>query len=181
MSRLDQILTFTNVAAGDTVDLPHDINVNGTPVVPDFAFRDNGDFSVDSVDETTATVTNNGSAPATLNLYLWRRHTHERNYGAAQINNLVPQPFVPAAGGGGGLQGIQAFLWTSDVDDTLTATIPLPVPRADANYQAHVQGANVNPAMIIRVTSETDTDITIDVNIGLNIGDTFRVIVVPNT
>ena len=141
---LDQVLTFAGVAGGATVALAHGINLNGTPAVPDFAFRDNGDFTVVSVTATTATVTNNALTPQTLNLYLWKRHTIEIAYGSVQTAHLVPQPFVPAAGGTGGGGGpSQVFRYTATGAETSDFVLTLPTPQPNVNYNAVVTGGGL--------------------------------------
>jgi len=97
-NQLIQILTFTNVAAGQQATLAHNLNENGTAVKPDIVERDNADFSIITVTTTAATVRNDSGAPATLNLWIKREHSIARVLDAAL--NLSPQPFVPAAGVG---------------------------------------------------------------------------------
>lgn len=142
---LDQVVTFTGVASGATVALPHGINLNGTPAVPDLAFRDNGNFTIVSVTTTTVTVTNNALIVQTLSLYLWKRHTIERAYGAVQIDHLIPQPFVPAASGssGGGASTRQTFRYTATGAETDDFVLTLPVPRLDLLYNAVVTGGGL--------------------------------------
>jgi len=100
--RLNQVLTFSNVPGGAIVSLPHEINVYDVPLLPDIIFRDNGDFIVVSCTTTALTVQNTSNQVATLNAWLWRQHTFDREYGGSQTTDLVPQPYIPAANGGGG-------------------------------------------------------------------------------
>lgn len=104
-TRLNQVLTFTNVAPGATVSLPHNINVGQVPLRPDLIFRDNGSFEVIVCTTTELTVINAGDNIATLNAWLWHQHTFDREYGADpnvdfERGHLIPQPFIPATGGG---------------------------------------------------------------------------------
>ena len=101
-TQLIQIVTFNNVLAGAQVALPHNINVNGRRFVPDFVTRDNASFTIDAVTDTTVTVTNTSGAPASCNVYLRFDHSEQRWFGARGIEQLVPAPFIPAVGGGGG-------------------------------------------------------------------------------
>jgi hypothetical protein len=116
-TRLNQVLTFTNVAPAAIVALPHDINVNDVALRPDFVFRDNGDFAVISCTTTLLTVQNNGVGVATLNAWLERQHTIDRAYGDNADVDLSPQPFVPAAGTGGGVD-IDAVIFDDSVPGT---------------------------------------------------------------
>jgi hypothetical protein len=98
MPRLNQVLAFTDVAPGATVALPHDINVAGLPIIPDFVFRDNANFEVISCTTTMLTVRNTGAGVETLNAWLELQHSIDREYGATVVTHLVPQPFIPAVG-----------------------------------------------------------------------------------
>jgi hypothetical protein len=103
-TRLNQVLSFLNVPAGNQATLPHLININGVAVQPDILFPDNDNFSFVSSTPTTITVLNNGSLADNLNLWLWRQHSIDRAYGAKTTTNLVPNPFwvgsfVPGGGG----------------------------------------------------------------------------------
>jgi hypothetical protein len=104
LTRLLQIVTFTNVPAASTITLPHDLNISGASVVPDFIAGDVGGFTI-TADATTISVTNNGSAPASVDVWLERVHSIPRELGGA-ILNMAPQPFVAAAGGGGSSGGV---------------------------------------------------------------------------
>lgn len=101
-TRLHQVLTFAAVAPGGIVTLPHSLNVNSVAVLPDFIFRDNGDFAVLGASTTDVTVQNNGAGVGTLNAWLFVLHTIERDFGASSVTSLLPQPFIPAASGSGG-------------------------------------------------------------------------------
>ncbi len=138
---LVQIITFTNVAAGATVVLPHGINVNGTPYIPDFAVRDNGNFDINSVTTTQISVTNTALVPQTLNVYLWLWHTLARQYGAVQTTFLVPRPFVPAASGssGSGSGDPQRFVYVATGVEGTDFLITLPAARLLALYNVEVQ------------------------------------------
>lgn len=100
--RLIQILAFENVGPGAQVSLPHNLNVQGYAVTPDYAARDNAEFTIDAVTSNSVTVTNTSGAPAACHVWLERKHTIQRAFGAVGTTALAPQPFVPAVGGGGG-------------------------------------------------------------------------------
>ncbi len=101
--QLSQIVTFVAVGPGATVVLPHNINVNGYPQVPDLVFPSAGSFTV-TADAANVTLTNNGSVPATFSVYLWLQHSILRAYDGVQVTGLVPRPFY-VAGGGDGVSG----------------------------------------------------------------------------
>jgi hypothetical protein len=88
------------VAPAAIVTLPHEINVNGVPVKPDLIFRDNGNFAIVSCTTTALTVQNNGVGVGTLNAWLEHQHTIDRAYGDKALQDLTPQPFIPASGAG---------------------------------------------------------------------------------
>jgi hypothetical protein len=102
LTQLKNILSFTNLAPATPTTVPHGLNQNGAGVVPDFLTRPD-DVSVVAT-ATDLTVTNNGAAPATFNIYVERWHTTERQIGA--VAALTPQPFQlslsPSAGAGVG-------------------------------------------------------------------------------
>lgn len=144
LTRLNQVLTFTNVIAGATVALPHNINVNGVAVIPDFVFPDNSNFQVVSCTTTTLTVKNGGTSTQTLNAWLWRQHTIDRAYGGRQITNLSPQPFVPAGGsGGGGGSTQEAFRYVATGAEGSDFFVTLPAARAVDTYKVFGQCAGV--------------------------------------
>jgi hypothetical protein len=132
--KLISVLTFTNVPAASQATLPHGLTFGSQPVKPDLLLRDNADFSVVATTTTQVTVQNNGSAPATLNLWCEHKHSIPRVLGA--IQNLNPQPFIPAAGAGGvvGVAGnSQAFRSTNAGSYTL-AQLALPSIAEGATY-----------------------------------------------
>ncbi len=98
-TRLIQVVAFANVAPAATVALPHNININGTQKKPDFVAADTSGFTI-VVSATDVSVTNTGTDPASINVWLELKHSIPRELGA--LPNLTPQPFIAAAGGGGG-------------------------------------------------------------------------------
>lgn len=81
-TRLFSIVSFVAVAPGDSVSLPHGINVsNGTSIVPDeIKRRTDGDFEV-TADTTDVTVTNTGAEASDIDVLCERWHTIERQLG----------------------------------------------------------------------------------------------------
>jgi hypothetical protein len=116
MTRLHQIVTFSGVAPGGVVTLPHDINVHGVPFVPDRVFRDNCAFSVMAMTTTSVTVQNTTGGVQSLNLWLEYLYSSDRvfelpgptldDFGSG---HLTPNPFVAGCGvNGGGAANIDA-------------------------------------------------------------------------
>ena len=106
-TQLIQIVQFAALGAGAQASLPHNINVNGRALIPDFAARDNADFTIDAVTDALVTVTNTSGAPADCNVFLEFKQTTQRWFGAKQVQALSPQPFIPAAGGSGGAAAVE--------------------------------------------------------------------------
>jgi hypothetical protein len=98
--QLLQILQFTNVAPGATVQLPHNININGTPEVPDLLMADQAGIRL-SATETIVEFTNNtGGLITQSNVWVEHKHSIPRQIGRAFGNpfaGLSPRPFVPAS------------------------------------------------------------------------------------
>lgn len=91
-------IEFANIAAGDTVVLPHGLNIDGRGIAPDQCDSNNVNLVVQSADDTNVTVTNIGSGAESGYVLCDRWHTIVRNVPAGAVN-LIPQPFVPASGG----------------------------------------------------------------------------------
>lgn len=104
-TQLANIVVFPPVAPLATVALPHNLNEEDTPFVPDlYARQTAGDFTI-AIDDTNVTVTNNGAAPEAIQVFVWRQHTVLRAYGSVANVNLPVQPYElggPNSGGGGG-------------------------------------------------------------------------------
>lgn len=121
-TRLINILSFTDVAAGDTVAQAHNLNSNGVALIPDLLMADVSGFTV-TADNTNVSVTNNGSTPADINVWAEYKHSMLRLFGAVQTTQLTPAPFV-ASSGSGSAGPTTVFQWTSDVTwDDLYAQI----------------------------------------------------------
>lgn len=137
-NRLEQVLTFTNVAAGAAAVLPHSLNVNGRAVIPDFAAVNNGEFDVleAGTDETQVTVRNDGAAPADVDVRIWYEHTIERVYGSDAVTQLSPAPFVIRGAGAGGAAAVtQTFRYTvAQPADGTDFMVTLPVAMANDSY-----------------------------------------------
>jgi len=106
-TRLLQVLAFVNVTAGGQATLPHQLNENGTAVIPDLALPDVPGFTLVTCTATSCTVQNDNTVPTSLNLMLWRVYSAGRALGALQTTMLSPQPLMvnggaaQASGGGG--------------------------------------------------------------------------------
>lgn len=161
-TRLHQVLTFAAVAPGGFSTLPHALNVNGTAVLPDLIFRDNGDFAIVGASTTTITVQNNGAGAATLNAWLFVLHTMEREFGAVQTTNLSPQPFIPAvSGGGGGGSSVTTFRYTAAGGETdFFVTLPFARLTDAYNVVCTCQGVTVIPSIDLPDVAPTDRTVT---------------------
>lgn len=122
-TRLIQVVQFVNVPAAGVVALPHNININDVQKRPDYVASDQAGFTV-AVTATTVTVTNNNSAPLTVNVWLELKHTIPRQLGN-KLLNLSPQPFVASGGGvAGGSTSTGVFVWEAGMAwDTVYATV----------------------------------------------------------
>jgi hypothetical protein len=97
-TRLINILTFTNIAAGATSAQAHLLNIgtssSGVPIIPDLVEFDNSAFDMVSCTSTTLTVINRGGVTATANVRVSYDHSIQRAYGATSVDQLSPAPFV---------------------------------------------------------------------------------------
>jgi hypothetical protein len=144
LTQLNQVVTATNLAPGASVALPHNINVNGVPKIPDFVFPDNSNFSVVSCTSSTLTVKNGGTANQTGNFWLWEQFSTDRAYGGKQITFLTPHPFVPAGGtGGGGGATTEAFRYIATGAEGSDFNVVLPSARAVDTYKVFGSCAGV--------------------------------------
>lgn len=108
-TQLKNIVSFENVAVGDTVALPHHLRWSppgggDLPQIPDVCIPSRGGFTVHA-DDTNVTVTNNTSAPRSVDVYALVWHTFERAFGDQAVLELSPRPFVvnlDEAGAGAG-------------------------------------------------------------------------------
>lgn len=139
-TRLIQVVAFVNVAPAGTVALPHDLNINGVAKKPDYVAADASGFTI-AVTATQVSVTNNGAAPASVNIWLELKHSIPRELGA--LANLTPQPFVAAAGGGGGAPTQADALLTTELTNN------------DASPMIVGQAVNVNGTLASAATAAT--------------------------
>jgi hypothetical protein len=162
-TRLHQVLTFAAVAPGGIVTLPHSLNVNSVAVLPDFIFRDNGDFTVLGASTTDITVQNNGAGVGTLNAWLFVLHTIERDFGASAVTNLSPQPFIPAAsgsGGGGGSSVITFRYVATGGESDFLVTLPFARLTDTYNVVCTCQGVTIIPSIDLPDTLPADRTTT---------------------
>lgn len=135
-TQLHQILAFLNVPNGGTATLPHNVNINGFGVLPDRVFFDSGGFAVNAISTSSLTVQNNSGALASVNVWLEHFHTIERDFGAAQVLALSPQPFIVSGGGSGGLTGNQqVFRYIATGAEGSDFFVTLPAARASDVYR----------------------------------------------
>ncbi len=108
-NRLKSILTVAALAPGASVVLAHGIRVAGYPRKPNRIDRDNGDLAVSDVTDTSLTVTNSGSSPASGRLLVEAWHSTSRTLGGSAPPEV---PFVAGGGGSGGGGGGSGFTVT---------------------------------------------------------------------
>lgn len=102
MQRLQQILTFTNVAAGGNAAAAHQLVVHSqdpTPPIPDIIAFDNAAFDFVSLVGNVLTVTNLAPTIESCHVWLLYFHTIDREYGNRQTTQLTPAPFIIRGGG----------------------------------------------------------------------------------
>jgi hypothetical protein len=143
MTILLQTLASGLLADGASVTLPHALNINGTPQVPDLVVLDTAGFEVTATTTTTITVRNNSGAAGSTNVWLERKHSIPRQVGVAPLS---PAPFIASSGEGGG--GAAAFpvaaVTDADadvttgriypVDGTSSPTLTLPAGAANGTW-----------------------------------------------
>jgi len=134
-TRLTQILSFTNVGAGQQASLPHQLNVSGRAVVPDIVFRSNGAFTIVSADDEQVTVENTSGGPADCDVWIQYQHSHDRWFGGKGTQQLTPAPFIPAAGGGGGGGGGLPTFEMMVATGVAVGSTPTVVITPGQNYQ----------------------------------------------
>jgi hypothetical protein len=94
-SQLKNILSF-NIPGGGSQTLPHNLNIQGEPLIPDVIEFDASGFEV-TADAFNVTVKGVGSVDVLVESW----HTIERVFGDVAITHLTPQPFVVDGGGSG--------------------------------------------------------------------------------
>jgi hypothetical protein len=104
---LKNILSFTGLAVGVPVAIPHLLNVNGVAQIPDKGDVSQGFFTV-TADDTDVTVTRLPGDPDNVDVYVEVWHTFDRVFGAfsgSQPSGLTPRPFFARSGAGTGAVG----------------------------------------------------------------------------
>jgi hypothetical protein len=101
---LKNIVAFSELELDTPVSLPHRLNVNGIPAIPQLVGADAAGFTIEA-NETDVTVTRTATSVGdAVNIYVEHWHTIE------SVTPLVPPPghltgqvpFILASGGGGG-------------------------------------------------------------------------------
>jgi hypothetical protein len=104
-TRLINIVEIETADVGDPVSVPHFLNIDGRPVVPDLVIPDVGGFTV-TADGTNVTATATFAAESeTVRVWVAYLHTMDRVFGATTPppgtppdGSLTPQPFVTSPG-----------------------------------------------------------------------------------
>lgn len=93
-NRLVQVVTVTNLAAGDTTTVAVGLSNNNDALIADVLARDNLAFEVVSCTATLLTVTNNGPTTGSCNFQLMYWNTPQRVFGDNATQQLAPAPFI---------------------------------------------------------------------------------------
>lgn len=144
-TRLRQIVRFPVIPKGPLV-LPHGINLDGVPQVPDQVIAVSAGAIDVTVTSTEVTVTNLGDAATSADVWLYYDHTIDRAYGpdSQMLPGMVPRAFIVIARpGGGAAVAEQVFTYIATGLEGSDFFIPLPAVRANDNYVPQVTNGGV--------------------------------------
>jgi len=97
---LKNIVVVTDLAVGASQVVPHGLNINGNPVVPQVVIPSNAGFTI-TASSTSLTVTRTAAAFVNIvAIYVERWHSIEDVEPPGGLGNLIP--FIPSASGGSG-------------------------------------------------------------------------------
>ena len=160
-TQLKNIVAFANIAAGGNATLAHGLNIDGLDVLPDLAQRDNTDFAITAVTDTSVTVENRGQAVGSTNVLVEHWHTIERVFGSSAVKSLAPQPFLPA--GGFVAASTYEITLTSEREEPGVGTRPLAVVGgATLGYQMAI-GNRMYSEFPLHPLLDRSADITIEI------------------
>jgi hypothetical protein len=137
-------VTYT-LAAGASLALPHNLQLNDTSFEPDIISFDDPNFDYVSSTSTTVTIINNGLALASCTILCELWHTIERVFGS-NAQNLAVKPFINrgSGGGGGGASTTQVFTVIATGAEGSDFFVVLPAARPDDNYVPQVTCGGTN-------------------------------------
>ena len=98
--QLLQILQFGPVAPGATQILPHNININGIPQIPDLVMCDQAGVRLNVTPTTVEFENNTGENIAQSFVWLELKHSMPRELGKGfgdPFDGMTPRPFIPAS------------------------------------------------------------------------------------
>lgn len=98
--QLLQILQFGPVAPGATQILPHNININGVPQIPDLVMCDQAGVRLNVTPTTVEFENNTGENIGQSFVWLELKHSMPRELGKAfgdPFDGMTPRPFIPAS------------------------------------------------------------------------------------
>ncbi len=139
---LKNVLQFTGLVVGVPAVLPHRLNVNGIPVLPDLVAANGPNYTI-VASATNITITRTAPAAAAVDIYIEHWHTFEDVIPKTPTPTFIGlTPFIIASGdggsGGGGVgQNGAMFYGTTtgtgsegnDYAATVAAGAPVPFPR----------------------------------------------------
>jgi hypothetical protein len=112
---LKNVLSFTGLAIGVPAVLPHRLNVNGIPVLPDLVAGNGPNFTIVAT-ATDITVTRTASAAALVDIYVEHWHTVEDVIPKTPTPTFIGlTPFIIASGDGGSGSGAITSIEDEDV------------------------------------------------------------------
>lgn len=183
ISRLHNILTATNIAAGGFAVLAHGLNVQGVAVLPEFIDIENGAFDVTAFTTTTITVQNISAAIATGRFEVQFRHSMVRADGPPVSGPFTPigvTPFIRRGSnlGAGGTGNLQSFRYTVTGAEPDLADFMVPLPAARSTDVYRVTGDLAGATVIVGLDfpdlvagDRTTTDFRLQATAALTAGD----------
>lgn len=189
LDKLAGMLSFTNVAIGDTATLPHGLILNGVSVVPDLILLQYQDtFELAGANAQTITLRNTADTGENCLAYVSAIHPAIRLLGIPPDDGnmalgMVPRPFCPGTPNTGGGGNAQAFDYTvtGSEPDRSAITITIPTAMADVNYEvmATIQGGTALAAL--GVSTKATTNFVLDATGDLPAGMVIGFVVIPKT
>lgn len=159
---LKNVLSFTGLVVGVPVVLPHRLNVNGIPVLPDLVAANGANFTITAT-ALNITVTRTAPAAAAVDIYTEHWHTFEDVIPKTPTPTFIGlTPFIIASGdggsGGGGIpQNGAMFYGTTtgtgsegnDYAATVAVGAPVPFPRNGPTVNGHAIRSGVSTTAFV--------------------------------
>lgn len=180
---LKNIIHFTGLVVGIPTNLPHGLNINGVPVLPQLGGADAHGFTFTANTVNLTAIRLASASGGTVNCYVEHWHTIEALLPPTQLAGLVPFFFSNDGGGSGG--GGQAFQYTvtglEPDPSEITITLPVAMPNNAYGVVAQCQGCINIVGFDIPVTSRTTTNFLAIATGNLQAGDIILFVITPLT